>query len=234
VLQEKSPQRQALRAQIDLQLGGGRQAEEVPEKIGVVLRADERVAGEVQADEGAHRALAVVEAHEPAPLVRFSRVQRHGAEQRDGELSSVRELDRNRLRGRGAAQALDAQEIEQRIGDADQLRLDDEMAPGLDPRHDLAQAARVERLAAVRQQQHAPRLEGVEIGQRAQLARGEAHARGEAARGEIRVAARLGRWADPLARGHSLVGRQEPHHARGEKREQPEWKQPAPHAKASL
>src|SRR4051812_49861172 len=128
MLQEKSPEGQALRAQINLQLGRGHQAKEVPEEIGVVIRADERVTGEVQADDRGHRAVPIVEAHEPALLVRVGRPQRHGAEERDRELASVSELDRNRLLGRGAAQALDADEIEQRIGDADELRLYDEMA----------------------------------------------------------------------------------------------------------
>src|SRR5207249_1408506 len=107
-----------------------------------------------------------------------------GAEDGDAELFPVRQLDRDRLRRRRRLRALYADQLEQRIGHAGELGLGDEMAAGLNPGEQVAQAPRLERLTAVRQQQHAVRSQRVEVRQRVQLARAQAHTAREALGGE--------------------------------------------------
>jgi hypothetical protein len=207
----------------------------VPQELGVVVLADQAVGGELQAGGGGHEAGAapvgdqlrrVARPGVDQQLARLLRLQAHAQRQRHREPPALADVDQQRLAGarldRGAPHG---EQVEQRIGHAGELRLDDQVPAAVDPGRDLGQPARLERLAARGHQQRPAGRERVELGQRAHLVGLQLHPLGEALRGEVRSEVRsqpyLVRRTDALPVGHALEIVVEPGRAERGQQDQP-------------
>ena len=228
VLQRESPysDRRSGR-RIDLQLGCRRQADELPEELGVVLRADRAGCARSRGWSSAVTTpLPQPKLTRPALLVRVGGLQRScaptTAEQHASFLSVAASSTGTGLRrARRRAGARRRRRSSSGSATPSELRFDDEMAPGLTHATISRRRRGVERLAAVRQQQHAGGLSVSSSGSERSSRAAQAHALGEALGGE-----ELAQRASPEGPTHSLRPArarkfdEEPRHAAADEREQ--------------